>query len=190
MKKFLSLLALGALTACHGKDSATATDPAAAAPGAWAFSEIKDPMTDKMRGIAQIDSLERGPSGEAAQLVIKCDGNGDDTVYADVISPDYLGKTDFSDSDFAKESRNIKTRFDGSPPQSTATDYSDKDALIELSDASTRPWFSKLARAKHVVMQLTKYDFNQLVYTFDVEGARDQIHHVAQVCKDSKAASL
>lgn len=164
--RFILLAAIFTASAAYAQDGVAS---------AWETDTIIDPMTDAVRGIAntKID--------DPITLLLKCDRNGDGSVYFTFYSESYLGG-------IGDRLRYVKYRFDGGEPQEMMASHSDHSATgTYLTKKSSGVQFLKrLMVADQMVVQLT--DFNDRVYTqiIDVTGAREAFNHVVMTCKDER----
>lgn len=148
--------------------------------GAWSFHTLVDPMSDASRGIAATSV------SEIVTLVVKCDDNGNNTVYLDFISSKFLGALG------DRHMRPVKYRLDDGPP-TTVDAYYDKTSATVLSvKAGTdgARFFSNLSRAQKLVAQVSTYEGETYTSVIDVTGAHEALQKVAVTCKDNAAAAL
>ncbi|KVT73071.1 hypothetical protein WK56_00355 [Burkholderia ubonensis] len=172
-------LAALALSACDKQTGPAATAANASAvqaeqPG-WRFKTLKDAMTDKERGIAMLTSTDG-----ASLLVFKCDGGStDNSIYAQISFPTYMGKSPSSAYD---ESRELQYRVDGAEAKHAPSYYDESYVLITAPDGLKR-FASDLSSGKHLVVRAKTYKLDTVDAEFDVAGAADMIRRVAGACK-------
>jgi hypothetical protein len=172
--KALGFIALAlASTAAHAQDDMTPM-------GAWRFKVVSDPMTDASRGIAVTDLKN------TIELVVKCDSDGDNTLYMSFISDDYLGGTS------SDRNRAISYRLDGAPAQSISGWYDGKSAnILKLSPTNEGGRLLKaVSNTTKLTVQLSDFDGGSHVAVIDTTGAKAAILKVAQTCKDNSMASF
>ena len=142
----------------------------------WTYKEIVDPMSDVRRGIM-------AAQGDNASIVIKCDENGDGSLYIHIISTKYLGEG-------RSPSRTVKYRIDGGVPQEISG-YHDKNGVlisqVKPGTAGGKMLEGILSGAK-LVLQLTTYDFESYTSVIDVAGARANFAKAAKTCGDTSWA--
>lgn len=146
--------------------------------GAWDFQSIVDPMSDASRGIANTKT------GTGITLVVKCDENGDNSLYFSFVSNKYLGSV-------RSKFRPIKFRLDGSPPESLDAYHDGQSAsVINVEPGNNGGEFLKrLSQTEELTVQLTSYDGDMYTNVIDVTKAREAILKVAEVCKDNSMAT-
>jgi hypothetical protein len=148
--------------------------------GAWGFEVVSDPMTDARRGIAATDIKN------TITLIVKCDGNGQNTVYMSFLSDDYLGGTSSS------KYRDISYRLDGAPAQTITGWYDGKTAnLLDLKPTNAAGRFLKaVAGTNKLTIQLTDFEGASHVAVIDTTGGKTAILKVAETCGDTNMAQF
>jgi hypothetical protein len=142
--------------------------------GQWNLRTIVDPMSDATRGIAAT------PADENIRIVVKCDSNGDSSMYFSFISSDYLGEGRYGRRDFSY-------RIDGSAVRTMSASHDARTASVfDLTPNSAGARFLKeLSNASSFTVQLTSYDYKSYVSVINVTGAREAFNHVVKTCKDT-----
>lgn len=142
--------------------------------GSWKLRTIVDPMSDATRGIATT------AGGESIRLVVKCDTNGNETIYFSFISSDYLGEGRYAGRDFTY-------RIDGSPPRTMRANHDARTASVLLATpiSAGGRFLKELSSASRLTVELTSYDYKSYVAVIDVTGAKEAFNYVAKTCKDA-----
>lgn len=184
MKVLAVACALTVLT-LSGCNKQTSSEAAAATashaqpdPAGWQFKTLKDAMTDKVRGIASLESSD----GKQSRLVFKCDQPGADSIYVQFIFGEYLGATRERD-----EFRNVQYRVDGATPDRLGSDYDDR-SLIVTDPKDVKRFAADVASGKRLVVRAKTYKYTEVDAEFDIAGSAEQIRRVAEVCKANPPA--
>ncbi|MCA7945082.1 hypothetical protein [Burkholderia vietnamiensis] len=168
----IALLTLAACGKGEVTTSAAGSETQADHPS-WQFKTLKDAMTDKVRGIA---SLESGADTDSV-LIFKCDEPGTNSVYVQLSFGQYLGATRDRD-----ELRDVQYRVDGSAPARLISDYSDK-YLIVTDENDVKRFAGAVANGKRLVVRAKTYQYSEVDAEFDLRDAATQIRRVAETCK-------
>ncbi|MBL3963090.1 hypothetical protein H3O04_11325 [Burkholderia sp. KCJ3K979] len=147
----------------------------AAAGSGWHFRTLKDAMTDKVRGIASLESRDGASTG--ALLIFKCDQPGADSVYVQISFGQYLGATHERN-----ETRDVQYRVDGGAAQRLTSEYDDKYLIV--TDASdVKRFAAAVANGKRLLVRAKTYQYSEVDTEFDLSDAAAQIRRVAETCK-------
>ena len=133
----------------------------------WQFWSATDKITDMTRGFA------RAQSGNGGILIVKCDGTGDNEIYAQFIFDKFIGSG-------AQPSRPITYRADGGTPQIVAA-MEDKNYAAIFSTSFAR-FANDIASAKKLVVRATTFEGEDVDAELRINGAAIAIHAVAQAC--------
>lgn len=141
----------------------------------WRFKTLKDAMTDKVRGIASLESRDGANTG--ALLIFKCDEPGANSIYVQVSFGQYLGATHERSG-----MRDMQYRIDDGAPGRLTSEYGDKYLIVtEASDV--RRFAAALANGKRLVVRAKTYQYSEVDTEFDLSDAAAQIRRVAETCK-------
>ncbi|KWA10649.1 hypothetical protein [Burkholderia territorii] len=147
----------------------------ATAGSGWRFKTLKDAMTDKVRGIASLESRDGANTG--AMLIFKCDEPGPNSVYVQISFGQYLGATHER-----SEMRDVQYRIDNGAPERLTSEYDDKYVLV--TDASDVKRFAgAVANGKRLIVRAKTYQYSEVDTEFDLSDAAAQIRRVAETCK-------
>ncbi|KVS62657.1 hypothetical protein [Burkholderia cepacia] len=141
----------------------------------WRFKTLKDAMTDKVRGIASLDSRDGANTG--ALLIFKCDEPGPNSVYVQISFGQYLGATHER-----SETRDMQYRIDGGAPERLTSEYGDK-YLIVTDARDVKRFAAAVANGKRLVVRAKTYQYSEVDTEFDLSDAAMQIGRVAETCK-------
>ncbi|CAI8939644.1 hypothetical protein [Burkholderia ambifaria] len=146
-----------------------------AAGSRWRFKTLKDAMTDKVRGIASLESRDGARTG--ALLIFKCDVPGANSVYVQISFDQYLGATHERSA-----MRDMQYRIDGGAPERLTSEYDDKD-LIVIGASDVKRFAGAVANGKRLVVRAMTYQYSDVDTEFDLSDAAAQIRRVAETCK-------
>lgn len=169
----MKALVLGALALVSQTDKPEAI-------GEWNLRIITDPMSDAVRGIAS--------TGDANDLtvVVKCDSNGNDTLYISIISKSYLGGTS------RNSRRDIGFRIDGAPAEKIVGYYDGRTANILTTKVGSDggSFLTRLSNTSKLTLQVSDFDYKTYAAVIDTTGAKAAIRKVATACKDQAALAM
>lgn len=140
--------------------------------GNWWDSSVTDPITDVRRGIVYADSAD-----QKASVVLKCDRSGPGTVYATIITGQYLGEG-------RSKYRNLIYRFDDRAPVESRWGHDSSYAFNFEPEA----FVSAMRGSSKLVVRATAYDYSNVDVIFDVTGADQAIQRVYEACGDTAPA--
>ncbi|WP_176307887.1 hypothetical protein [Burkholderia ambifaria] len=169
------LVLAASLCGCERSHEVGQQAQGAAAGSGWHFRTLKDAMTDKVRGIASLESRDGANTG--ALLIFKCDEPGPNSVYVQISFGQYLGATHER-----SETRDMQYRIDGGAPERLTSEYDDKYLIV--TDASgVKRFAAAVANGKRLVVRAKTYQYSEVDTEFDLSDAAAQIRRVAEACK-------
>lgn len=149
----------------------------APAQATWTYQELKDPITDKARGVASTEGIPA--------VTVKCDGEGKRQVYVQIHFPKYIGKG-------VRSVRPVQYRIDASEP-ATAEVYHNNNYVIflngpfgNLRDEIVR----KIAAGSSLAIRLQTFDGEQYTSVIDISGSSEMIRKVTATCDDKTMPPL
>ncbi|RQV39101.1 hypothetical protein DF027_21155 [Burkholderia cenocepacia] len=146
----------------------------AAAESSWRFQTLKDAMTDKVRGIASLESRDGASTG--ALLIFKCDEPGPNSVYVQISFGQYLGATHER-----SETRDVQYRIDGGTPGRLTSEYDDKYLLV-TDPGDVKRFAAAVANGKRLAVRAKTFQYSAVDTEFDLSDAPPHIRRVAETC--------
>jgi hypothetical protein len=154
MKRLMTVAALACI-ATH----------AGAAP--WGFDAVIDPITDAKRGIASLN----GPQGS---IVIKCDENGPRSIYVEIISRQYLGKSQYP-------KREVISHIDRGATESHWWRH-DAESIVIADNREATINALELSSAKTIAYRATTYAGQIVDLTFEADGNDEAVRKAFSTC--------
>lgn len=147
--------------------------------GNWSTKTIVDLMSDATRGIAMTSVNEN------IVLVVKCDSNGNDSVYFSFIAKEFLGAG-------AQSDRMFTYRIDGGASRVMWASHDNSSATVLnlatvnfLSGDVGRKFLKDLNTASRLAVRLYTYESEAYESVIQVVGAKEAFNYVAKTCKDA-----
>ncbi|GEM_PF-1040204 len=121
-------------------------------------------------------------NAEGQQIILKCDEDGNNKVYAAIHSPDSLAGVQQR-----PPARDVKLQFDGGRIVDTRFRYHPNTAIAlnNRRESVLSDLLGPMADANEVTIWLDPEDGTEIRMTFTVTGARDAINRVFESCGDN-----
>lgn len=139
--------------------------PGSVMAASWQYSEQRDPITDATKAMAVL-------TNDAGGVAIKCDKNGSNVMYLQVVSKSYLT---------SEESLSVALRIDGGPIIEKFWQGRGRSVMLPAWDGAAM-YAPDLASARRIVFRITKPNNADVDIVLDADGNDAAVKHAFATC--------